>query len=96
MHLDAALGVKAGGDIVARGAIRVGEGLESEGAIRAGDGFGVFAGLCVQREEWETSARVSAEERPVGMVSGYWVGAPAFVRDRADVVVNALEAEHAS
>jgi hypothetical protein len=90
LHLDAGWGVKAGGDIVAAGAIRAGEGLEAGGAIRAGDGYGVFAGLCVQRGEWETSARVVARARPAGLTSGCWSGAgPASEREAV------READHA-
>ena len=59
---------------MAAGAIRVGESLASDGEIRAGAGYGVFAGLCVQREAWESSARVSARARPEQLMSGWWVG----------------------
>jgi hypothetical protein len=76
MHLDAGWGIKARGDIAAAGAIRAGEGLESGGCIRAGEGYGIFAGLCVQREEWGTSARVSARHRPAALVSGCWDPGP--------------------
>lgn len=72
MHLEAGWGIRSRADIVAAGAIRSGEGLEAGGAIRAGEGYGVFAGLCVQRDEWPTSARVSAQCRPAGLVSGCW------------------------
>jgi hypothetical protein len=92
MHLDAGWGVKAGGDIVAAGAIRAGESLESGGHIRAGQGYGIFAGLCVQREEWETSARVGARSKPEALVSGFWTGA-ADARDRVRHAV--MEAQDA-
>jgi len=72
IHLDAGWGIKAAGDILAGGAVRAGEGLEAGGSIRAGKGYGVFAGLCVQREDWETSARVSAQHKPNGLMSGFW------------------------
>ena len=42
--------------------------------IRAGQGYGVFAGLDVQVEAWESSARVSAPEKPEGLMSGWWAG----------------------
>jgi hypothetical protein len=74
-HLEAGWGIKAGGDLRAGGAIRSGEGIEAEGEVHAGPGYGVFAGLVVQREEWETSARVTARARPEGLVSGCWAGA---------------------
>ena len=74
-HLDAGWGIKAGGDIEAGGAIRAGEGLEAAGILSAGEGYGVFAGLCVQRAEWETSARVAARSEPAGLMSGFWAGA---------------------
>ena len=94
MHLDAALGIKGGGDVLARGAIRTGEGIESAGSIRAGDGYGVFAGLCVQREEWETSARVSARRTPAALMSGFWVR-PQNDRGRASGGARAEGQEHA-
>jgi hypothetical protein len=72
MHLDAGWGIKAGGDIASLGAIRAGEGLEAGGSIRAGDGYGIFAGMCVQRDEWQTSGRVCAREKPAGLLSGCW------------------------
>ena len=43
-------------------------------ASRAGIGYGVFAGLDVQMEAWESSARVSAPEKPEGLMSGWWAG----------------------
>jgi hypothetical protein len=73
-HLDAGWGIKAGGDITAGGAIRAGESLSAPGAIRAGEGYGVYAGLCVPREDWATSARVSASHRPERLLSGWWAG----------------------
>lgn len=73
-HVDAGLGIKCGGDLVAAGAIRAGEGIEAGGEIRAGAGYGVYAGLCVQGEEWDTSARVTAQARPARLLSGFWTG----------------------
>ena len=49
-------------------------GLAAGEAIRAGTGYGVFAGLDVQMEAWEASARVSAPQRPEGLMSGWWAG----------------------
>ena len=74
MHLEAGWGIKAGEEIVAAGAIRAGESLFAGAAIRAGTGYGVFAGLDVQMEAWESSARVSAVQRPEGLMSGWWAG----------------------
>jgi hypothetical protein len=74
MHLEAGWGIKAGGVIAAAGAIRAGESLAAGEAIRAGTGYGVFAGLDVQMEAWEASARVSAPQRPEGLMSGWWAG----------------------
>jgi hypothetical protein len=74
MHLEAGWGIKAGGAIQARGAIRSGESLSAFGTIRAGAGYGVFAGLNVQVEDWDTSARVCASEKPEGLMSGWWAG----------------------
>ncbi|MGV3570828.1 MAG: hypothetical protein ACO1PB_09525 [Ramlibacter sp.] len=75
-HIDAGSGIKCGGDVVAAGAIRAGESIEAGGEIRAGAGYGVFAGLCVQGEEWDTSARVTARSRPARLLSGFWTGDP--------------------
>jgi len=74
MHLEAGWGIKAGGVIAAAGAIRAGESLAAGEAIRAGAGYGVFAGLDVQMVAWEASARVSAPQRPEGLMSGWWAG----------------------
>lgn len=74
LHLDAARGIRSGGDVKAGGAIRAGESIHAAGEIRAGQGYGVFAGLGVQRENWESSARVSARRKPEGLLSGLWVG----------------------
>ena len=60
--------------IGAEGAIRAGESLTAREAIRAGTGYGVFAGLDVQMQAWESSARVSAPQRPDGLMSGWWAG----------------------
>jgi hypothetical protein len=73
-HLDAGWGIKAGGHITAGGAIRAGESLSTPGAIRAGEGYGVYAGLCVPREDWAASARVSASHPPERLLSGWWAG----------------------
>lgn len=78
-HLEAGWGMRADGDIVAGGAIRAGEGLEAQGEIRAGSGYGIYAGLDVQRADWESSARVCALQRPEGLTSGWWAG-PAALR----------------
>lgn len=75
LHLEAGWGIKAGEAIVAEGAIRAGESLHAQAEIRAGAGYGVFAGLNVQVEAWETSARVCASARPEGLMSGCWAGA---------------------
>lgn len=71
-HLEAGLGIKAGGHILAGKSIRAGESLEAQGEIRAGMGYGIFAGLCVQKQDWETSARVRAAAMPVDLLSGFW------------------------
>jgi cytoskeletal protein CcmA (bactofilin family) len=77
-HLDAGWGIKSGGEVVAAGAIRAGESIEANGEIRAGTGYGVFAGLCVQSEDWDTSARVTARTRPASLMSGFWTGTGAM------------------
>ena len=71
-HIEAGWGIKAGGDILAGGSIRAGESLDAQGEIRAGAGYGIFAGLCVQKQDWETSARVRAAGKPVDLMSGFW------------------------
>jgi len=76
-HLETGWGIKAGGDVIADGAIRVGEGIESGGRIVAGAGHGIYAGLRVRMDAWDVSARVSAQDPPAALVSGYWVGDPA-------------------
>lgn len=75
MHLEAGWGIRDGESIHARGAIRSGESLSAFETIRAGAGYGVFAGLNVQMEAWESSARVCASGRPEGLMSGWWAGA---------------------
>jgi hypothetical protein len=71
-HIDAGSGIKAGGGIAAGAAIRAGESIECAHALRAGEGYGVFAGLGVQQQEWQTSGRVSARCRPARLMSGFW------------------------
>ena len=71
---DSAAALLAGGDIVAAGAIRVGESLLAQGDLRAGADYGIYAGLEVQRANWDTSARVSAAVEPENLLSGHWVG----------------------
>src|SRR5690606_24327703 len=73
-YLDARWGVKAGGDIMAGCAIRVGEGIETPGLIQCGPGHGVYAGLAVRVDAWDVSARVHAGERPDRLLSGFWGG----------------------
>ena len=74
MHLVAGWGIKAGAVISAEKSIRAGESLSAGEAIRAGNGYGVFAGLDVQKETWESSARVCAPHRPESLLSGWWAG----------------------
>ncbi|RYY84406.1 MAG: hypothetical protein EOO24_37690, partial [Comamonadaceae bacterium] len=76
-HIDAGWGIKCGADVVAAAAIRAGESIEAGGAIEAGPGYGVFAGLCVQAQDRETSARVTATARPSRLMSGFWTGGAA-------------------
>ncbi|RYY93768.1 MAG: hypothetical protein EOO24_26125 [Comamonadaceae bacterium] len=73
-HVDAGWGIKCGADVVAAAAIRAGESIEAGGEIQAGPGYGVFAGLCVQAQDWDTSARVTAATRPARLMSGFWTG----------------------
>ncbi|MDP2023951.1 MAG: hypothetical protein Q8L16_23965 [Hydrogenophaga sp.] len=70
MQLGAGWGIETGKSIHAQGAIRSGESLSAFETIRSGAGYGVFAGLNVQVEAWESSARVFASEKPEGMMSG--------------------------
>ena len=74
-HLEAGFGIKVAEAIVAGGSIRAGESLSAGEKICAGPGYGVFAGLCVQHETWESSALVSAGARPERLMSGCWAGA---------------------
>ena len=73
-HLEAGWGIKAGEGIHAQGAIKAGESLSAGGEICAGRGYGVFAGLNVQQETWESSAQVWSAQRPEGLRSGLWRG----------------------
>ena len=73
-HLDAGWGIRSREDLSAVGAIRAGESIWAGGQIRAGDGYGVYAGLNVQRQDWESCARVSARTPPAGLMSGWWAG----------------------
>jgi hypothetical protein len=58
----------------AEGAFRAGESLHAD-AIAAGHGYGVYAGLMVRQDSWESSARVSSRHRPERLFSGCWVHA---------------------
>ncbi|WP_019139752.1 hypothetical protein [Noviherbaspirillum massiliense] len=73
-HLEANWGIRAGKSIIAHGAIKAGESLQAEEDIRSGDGYGIYAGLDVQFDAWEASARVRARSRPERLMSGWWTG----------------------
>jgi hypothetical protein len=73
MHLEAGWGIKSGQSIHANGSIKAGESLSASNDIRAGVGYGVYAGLNVQVDTWESSARVQATRKPEGLMSGCWV-----------------------
>ncbi len=73
-HLDAGLGIRASGPISAGGAIRAGESIWTEGELSAGPGYGVYAGLAVALDAWESSAAVTARTRPAHLLSGHWCG----------------------
>ena len=74
LHLEAGWGVRALGDIAVQASLRAGEGVCAGGRIQTGEGYGIYAGLSVHGESWETAAQVSAVERPERLMSGYWVG----------------------
>ncbi len=92
--VEAGSGIKAGGDIVAGASILVGESIEALGEVRAGNGYGVFAGLGVQRCDWDTSARVRAGAKPVDLMSGFWVEENTAPQTRPDPG-GATEVRHA-
>ncbi|RYF15278.1 MAG: hypothetical protein EOO30_15085 [Comamonadaceae bacterium] len=71
-HVEAGLGIRAGGPVQAGGAIRAGESICAQGELRSGTGYGIYAGLGVPMDAWETSARVSAALRPPNLMSGLW------------------------
>lgn len=71
-HLQAGWGVRAGGDIRTQGAIRVGESLLAGDSISAGDEYGIFAGLIVPMQAWDSSACVRALHKPERLFSGHW------------------------
>lgn len=73
-HLEAGWGVKAGECIHTHGAIKAGESLCAGGDICAGQGYGVYAGLNVQQDTWESSAQVWSPTPPAGLRSGVWMG----------------------
>lgn len=73
-HIQAGWGIRTGGDLLARGAIRAGESLAAGGRIEAGPGYGVFAGLDIPRDSWDSCARVHSSERPDDLFSGLWSG----------------------
>ena len=74
-HMEAGWGIKAGEAIVALGAIKAGESMQAGDEIEAGAGYGVYAGLQVHAEAWESSGRVHARLRPARLLSGWWAGA---------------------
>lgn len=74
-HLQVGWGVRAGGSIASRAAIRVGESLFAGESIEAGDEYGIFAGLAVPMQAWESSGFVQALHKPQRLFSGHWNGA---------------------
>jgi hypothetical protein len=74
MHLEAGWGIKAGESIHANGSIKAGESLSVGNEIHAGVGYGVYAGLNVQVDSWESSGQVQAARKPESLMSGCWAG----------------------
>ena len=72
MHIEAGWGVRAGHNIQAEGSIQAGEGIFAGGEITTGNGYGVFAGLAVHADSWETGACVVSASKPQRLMSGYW------------------------
>ena len=72
--MEAGFGIKATESMKAGGSIRAGESLSAGELLSAGSGYSVFAGLCVQQEVWDTSARVCASAKPERLMSGCWAG----------------------
>lgn len=73
MHIEAGWGVKAGHDIRADGSIQAGEGVYAGGVITTGSGYGVFAGLAVHADTWDTGACVVSARKPERLMSGHWM-----------------------
>ncbi|WP_332309972.1 hypothetical protein [Aromatoleum toluclasticum] len=73
-HLEAGWGIRAGEAIVADGSIRAGESILAGEEIRAGKGHGIFAGLSVPVDSWESCAKVKARKLPPRLMSGWWEG----------------------
>ena len=74
MHIEAGWGVKAEHDIRADGSIQAGESILAGGRLTTGEGYGVFAGLSVHADSWDTGARVVASQKPKRLMSGWWSG----------------------
>ncbi|WP_342344158.1 hypothetical protein [Aromatoleum petrolei] len=73
-HLEAGWGIRAGDAILADGSIRAGESILAGEEIRAGKGHGIFAGLSIPIDAWESCAKVKAKNLPVRLMSGWWEG----------------------
>lgn len=73
MHIDAGWGIRSSGAIIAGGSLRAGEGIAAQGVIQTGEGYGIYAGLSVHQESWETSAQVRAQSCPQRLMSGCWM-----------------------
>ncbi len=71
-HLQADWGIRATADIEAGGGIRAGESLQAGGRIVPGPQHGIYAGLAVPLDAWESSAYVRAGSRPERLISGWW------------------------
>ena len=78
MHLEAGWGIKAGAAIQVEGSIQAGEGVSAGEQIETGSGYGLFAGLAVHVDSWETGARVAASNKPDRLMSGWWAGPAAL------------------
>lgn len=72
MHVEAGWGIKAGRAIQVAHSLRAGEGVSAQDDIVTGNGYGVFAGLAVHVDSWDTGARVSARHKPLRLMSGCW------------------------
>ncbi len=72
-NIQAGRWIGVGGQLHAGAFIKAGECVVGEQGIVAGADYGILAGLCIPRSEWDQRGYVSSKKRPRNIISGHFV-----------------------